>query len=535
MTRTSIGGRIRGALGTALLAGLAAGCPSGPARADTADAAMAARLEAELNDAPCQPLATFSVPIRCQWQGRITVATAGDRYRAEVPGLTILLGANRRIELGTLALALTPQAGGALAFALTLPPSFALAAKAGDPELSAAAAEAPSIEGLWQPAAHGVTRLDARAHGLRLSSPADPHTIAIGSLSLTGALAETAPGRWGGPVALALGDLAVRAPDGSELAHLGSASFEGRVSELDLALALARRAQSEAARTAEASAPPAAPANTATNAKKGSWASARHYLARLQDLFGGGSVGIRLGDLSIRIPMTETTIALGGIEYHTALDGLERGKSTLSVGYRHGPLTVTPTPALQDFMPKTARLALTATGLPNGALWQALERAAAGDDRGTDRRVKDFLADADAALTQAGANLTIEGLDIDTPATTLKLTGQARYDAAAALGMDARADMAIRGFDAALKALLPAPGAASLSDDSKTMLSALTMLQVMGLPAKDETGRDTRTYQVQAEGSGAITLNGADITILVQSLRDRLGRHAQPAGTAPGR
>ena len=301
---------------------------------------------------------------------------------------------------------------------------------------------------------------------------------------------------------------------------------------MDLPLAIARHAQSQAA--APEPAPPVAPGPAkpgvvAPLVKHGLWTSARRYLTRLHDLFDGVSVGIHLSGLTMKIPMADTTVALGRFEYQTTVDGLEHGVSSLAVTYEHGPLAVTPAPSLQEFLPKAARFSLTAGGLPNAGLWQALEHALPADGAKGDQVFKVFLSDADDALTKAGAHLAIETLGIDTPATTVKLTGKAQYDAGAAMGMVAQYDMIIRGFDAALKALQPAPGSSDLGDGAKNILSVLTMVQVMGLPAKDETGRDARTYKVDIAKTGGIMLNGADITILVQGLKERLGRHAQPA------
>ena len=507
---------------------------NGVARAADAmatDPDTAAQLAADLNAAPCQPFSTFSVSLRCQWQGQIRVAPVGDHYQAEVPEVVAFIGSGRQVALGTLLLELRPGPNGALDFSLALPAKLALTARDGTTEANVAVGS-QTITGHWEPSAHSVTKLDASARDISLASPSTPDPIVIGTLALAESLAETQPGRWSGPASLTLGSLAVQTADGGELLQLGSATLDGQVTGLDIALALARRAQSQAA-AAEPPALEAAPAQKGESvAKKGLTTTARHYLARVHDLFDGASLGIHLTDARVKIPMVETAITLGRFDYQTAVTGLEQGKSTLAVTYEHGPLAVTPAPALQDFLPKTARISRIASGLPNDDLWQALDHALPADGPGGDQAIKTLLAEVDAAMTKAGAHLTIETFNIDTPASTLNLTGQAQYDGAATMGMVAQCDMIIRGFDAALKALQPAPGSSALSDGTMNILSALTMLQVMGLPAKDETGRDARTYKVQVANTGGIMLNGADITILVQSLRDRLGHHSQPAGGA---
>ncbi|MEI7608472.1 MAG: hypothetical protein WCJ64_13935, partial [Rhodospirillaceae bacterium] len=497
----------------------------------------AARLSELLNAGPCQPLATYSIRLRCEWRGPIVVEPDGDHYRAAVPEAVVILGDDRRIALGTMLVALRPESGDAWSFAFALPSPLRFTDKAGTPEMDAAFASV-TVQGVWRPAAAGVTDLRAVASGLRLTSPTDSHAVSLANLSLTGLLTEDRDGRWSGPLALALNGLAIPAGDGDDLIRLGSASLEGTVSGLDLALARRRHAEQHSATEPPAAAPqppaPLAPGARpqAAPSKERLRATALHYLTRLGGLFDGAALHLALADLRVKVPMMDTAVSLGRFDYRTAFEGLEHGRSTLAVTYEHGPLAVQPPPPLQEFLPKTARFALIATGLPNETLRQALERTLASESRTSDGLIKTFLAEADTALTQAGTRLTIERFGIDTPATTVALTGEARYDATAALGMVARSEMSIRGFDVAMKALQPAPGAAPLGEDVKTVLSMLTMLQVMGQPGKDEAGRDARTYKIQVSETGAVDLNGADVTMLIQSLRDRLAR-PKPVTTPP--
>ncbi len=517
---------------------LALGC-AGPALAANplpADPQTADSLAASLNAAACQPFASFSVPLVCQWQGQIRVTPAGDHYQAEVPELVARIGNGRRVNLGNVRLDLWLGAGGTLDFAIALPSTFTLFDSADKPDMNVTLGF-QQVEGRWDSTAHSVTRLNAGARDLRLTSRSTPHIVSIGTVSITQSLAESQPGHWGGPAGLAFEKLSLRTPDGAEMLALDSFALEGRVGGLDLPLAIARHAQSQA--TAEASLPAPAPAPAAmagrpaaaapAPVKKNPWKAARRYLSRLHDLFDSVSIGLHLKGLTLKVPLINTTVALGRFDYQTSLSGLEQGASSMAVTYEHGPLIVAPPPTLQEFMPKAARLALKASGLPNASLWQALEHALPPDDSKGEHVFKTFLTDADEALTKAGSGLVIDTLSIDTPATSANLTGKAQYDATAAMGMVAQYDMIIRGFDTALKALQPAPGSNDLSDSAKNILSALTMLQVMGLPAKDSAGRDARTYKVDIAKTGGVMLNGADITILVQGLKERLGRHAQAA------
>ena len=201
----------------------------GVARSAEPDAATAARLSELLNAGPCQPLATYSIRLRCEWRGPIVVEPDGDHYRAAVPEAVVILGDDRRIALGTMLVALRPESGDAWSFAFALPSPLRLTDKAGTPEMDAAFASV-TVQGVWRPAAAGVTDLRAVASGLRLTAPTDSHAVSLANLSLTGLLAEGRDGRWSGPLALVLNGLAIPAGDGDDLIRLGTASLGDRCS-----------------------------------------------------------------------------------------------------------------------------------------------------------------------------------------------------------------------------------------------------------------------------------------------------------------
>ena len=496
-----------------------------PAAAQAQPADILQKLSADLAAGPCEPLATLAIHLRCAWQGSVIVETAGDGYRATLPEVTASLAGGRRIALGTVVLQLRPASGGAWVFSLALPTAVRIGDSEGRPEMDVTAT-AVTADGVWQPALQTVTTLHLTARDLRLAGPGEPQGTHIGAVALEETLTADDQGHWGGPVALRLEG--VRVPDGGggEVFRLGSAGLEGEVAGLDLTLAARRHLESLAI-------PAAPPPAAGPHARERLRASVLHYLARAHDLFDSASLRLHLSDLFVRLPVVETGVTLGGFDYRTGLAGLERGRSTLSVSYEHGPLAVDPPPPLAEFLPKTAKIALTARGLPNDALWKALEKALTVEDKGGDKMVKSFLGDAGDALTQAGARITVDSFGIDTPATTVALAGEADYAATAAMGMVAHGDLTIRGFDVAMKAIQSAPGMSPPGEEVKNLLSMLTMLQVMGAPGKDEAGRDARVYKLQLAESGAIELNGADITLLVQNLRDRLARPKPAAGAAP--
>ncbi len=475
---------------------------------------MAEQLAADLNAAPCQLVLPLLHHVSCRTKGPMTVSPSAGGFRAEATEMVADIGKDHRIALGTIGIDLTPEPGGAWGFATVVPSPLVVTDGAGKPELEITV-ESQKLEGHWRPDIQALTGLDVTLHGLKLTPAAGGPPVTVGSLALAGALTETRPGHWGGPLTLTGEALVVPWAGGHGQVRLGSASLEGRVSGLDLTTLLSRRAQ-------------ARPPGDAPATRVGLRSLARHYLAMVHDLVDGGALGLHLADLSITLPTSGTSVTIGRIAYRETLEGLEQGKPTLSASYEYGALAVAPPPSLQDFLPTAAKFSLTAQDLPGNALWQVIDRGLGADSHDGGALVKTALFEAEDALTRAGSLLTLEALNLDTPATTAALAGQMRYDAAAALGLVGHYDMTIRGFDAAMKAFQAPPGAEPLGEEARTILSMLTMVQVMGLPAKDAAGREARTYKVEVAPSGAVVLNGADISMLVQSLRDRLGRHDKP-------
>ena len=117
-------------------------------------------------------------------------------------------------------------------------------------------------------------------------------------------------------------------------------------------------------------------------------------------------------------------------------------------------------------------------------------------------------------MAEGGSKLRIDSLQIDTPATAATLKGEARFHPQAAFGVVAGFDMVMRGLDAAMKQMQPAPGG-KVDEETQSTLAMLSMVQVMGAPGKDASGRDIRTYKLELGADGRINLNGADMSALL--------------------
>jgi len=73
------------------------------------------------------------------------------------------------------------------------------------------------------------------------------------------------------------------------------------------------------------------------------------------------------------------------------------------------------------------------------------------------------------------------------------------------------ADIVLRGLDGAVKLLSAGPK----SSETDQALGVLSMLQMFGQIAKDDVGREIRTYAFKVQPDGKVLLNGADMTMML--------------------
>ena len=283
---------------------------------------------------------------------------------------------------------------------------------------------------------------------------------------------------------------------GVEVARIGSATLESTISGLDLVRLV----------------------------KIGATTDAEHHPELLRGLLAGVTARLSLGDTTMTASNDGSSFTVKELAAHGGLEGLDGELSAVTLGYRHGGLSLASSPGPQEFTPEKAEVDLAVTSLPNAGLWAAVEallKPAPG--RNDAQRGDQFSLAVMNALTQAGSRLEVKALSLDTPAAAATLKGAATFDGKAAFGMVAGIDMVLRGLDATLKQMQPVPGAKPDPEAQKTM-ATLGLVQALGAPGKDEAGRDLRSYKLDLGADGKIMLNGADMSAVLQSVQGQGGK-----------
>jgi hypothetical protein len=129
---------------------------------------------------------------------------------------------------------------------------------------------------------------------------------------------------------------------------------------------------------------------------------------------------------------------------------------------------------------------------------------------------------AQAAMQKAGSHLMIDNGVIDAATYGATLKGDLTASPGSSMGTGTL-NLSVRGTDTLLSALAGAP-----SQNAQNAAAVLTVVQMTGKPGTDAQGRPVRSYDLAFAPDGRMTMNGADISALLQGLAAAKGA-ATPA------
>jgi hypothetical protein len=452
-----------------------------------------------------------------EWQGEPTVKPAGDHYDVALPRLSAEDAEGTLFDIGTVLLSVTPKDDGQYGVAITLPSAIKVQNLDDNDEYVDAATISigkQSFTSTWSGALETLLAVDAAYNDIAVSAADGKGKISVASMTMVQDLKpEAGTGGatlWSGPAAFAFGGLSVQDEKKKELVKIGGVTAEATYTRVDLTKVSALQKLSE------------------QTAAKGVAPTSAELLPKLQGMFGGISGAMRLSNLSFVNPEDGTQVSLGQLAFRSGLTDLDQAMSTVSMGMEARDFSMTPSPAPAAFTPRAFEVKLSVAKLPNSALWKAfteLAKAAEAEETQPKKGAKAKAAppppssemvmqQAMAAMGEAGTELRIDALNLDTPATAGTATGAVKVATQAAFGVTGGATVLLRGIDAAVKAMQPAPGAKP-DKETQDLLGGLAMVQAMGQAGKDDTGADVRSYKFEVTEAGQLLLNGADMTPLL--------------------
>ncbi|AWU94588.1 hypothetical protein [Azospirillum ramasamyi] len=451
-----------------------------------------------------------------EWQGDPTVRPAGDHYDVALPRLSAEDAEGTLFDIGTVLLSVTPKDDGQYGVSITLPSAIKVQNLDENDEYVDAATISigkQSFTSTWSGTLETLLAVDGAFNDIAVNAADGKGKISIASMTMVQDLKPEAGAGgatlWSGPAAFAFGGLSVLDEKNKELVKIGGVTAEATYSRVDLTKVSALQKLSEQA------------------AAQGVSPTAAELLPKMQGMFGGITGAMRLSNLSLVNPEDGAKISLGQLTFRSGLTDLDQALSTVSMGIEARDFAMTPSPAPAAFTPRTFEMKLSVAKLPNSALWKAfteLAKAAEAEEAPPPKKgakpanappsSEVVMQQAMTAMGEAGTELRIEALNLDTPATAGTATGAFKVATQAALGVTGGATVLLRGIDAAVKAMQPAPGAKP-DQETQELLAGLAMVQALGQAGKDDSGAEIRTYKIDVTEGGQLLLNGADMTPLL--------------------
>lgn len=453
------------------------------------------------------------------FDGDPAVTVAGDHYEVTLPPLSISAD-DSSLEVGVIRLSVVPKADSSYAVDVTVPSRMELAE--GDDPPTVLTIGKQHFAGVWNAAVENFVTADIAYGDIALVPPDNKGSLRIGALTATQDMRQDgSPNVWSGPVAGAINDVALS--DGkTTLLKVGAVTMEANYGRMNLEKVTQIKALA-AKHAAAGTEPPVA-----------------QFLPLLGGMIGDATMRLRINDLSAGDTDGRVSFDMAALQF--GVTDIDRTNATISFGIQSQGMKVQPLPGPQQFMPQRFEFQISLAKLPNAAIGQAVlamaaleeqQRGKSGKKKGDDAKnqTRDALMAMTGAMlteaaTNAGTELRLDKLTLDTAAVSGTVTGAMRMLTKAAMGAVGGADVILRGLDSAADALKPKPGAQP-DPQVQDALGVIAMLQAFGQQGKDETGKDTRTYKFELTEGGQVLLNGADMNAMMG-----LGG-AAPADAAP--
>lgn len=240
-------------------------------------------------------------------------------------------------------------------------------------------------------------------------------------------------------------------------------------------------------------------------------------IPRLRDVADGIEVTVEMADMAVYAP-DGTGFELGRLAYGGAITGLRSGWSRIDLGFSLSDLSFDGFPVPEAAVPERLALRIALDRIPNAAVGDALqdltERAAKGED--ATQAAPALGLGLLGALTQAETEFRIEEAALATSAFGLSADGSAKLDPASPMMATATLGVTLSG----LERLGPLFDEVPLMTprDRTDARAVLALIQALGQPATDAGGRAARRYVFAVDPAGRLTLNGADLQPIIESI-----------------
>jgi len=428
--------------------------------------------------------------------GALAITEESGRFLVRLDDVALTMrDAGRRFEIGTLRAVFTSVAPDLYRVTMTLPQLVTVHDAEGR-ESGRVAIGRQAFDGQWSSAELAFDTLDIAYHEVAFDLDNGAVSGRIGTFAYQSALTARGQGRVSGPATVILEDVRVVGENGASMASIAKASLATEVRDFNRAYfddlnsraALMGGVYEESEGQSPLSALP----------------------RDLGELLGAGSVDIELEGLTFRDTAAGGEVMLGSLSYGFAIADVDRSLATLSAHYAHDALDLRGPDVPSDLVPRQIAIRLGVDRIPLNQLVDlagVMVQQSFVAEPGANPPEMDIAA----ALAAAKTVLRVDEASVAAGEAEAALNGTLQADAAAMTGAVGSFLLTTVGIDWLVGKL----NAMTDDEDARQMAATLTVLQAMGRPEQDSSGRTVSVYDIQLDTQGRMLVNGNDMQPLM--------------------
>lgn len=435
--------------------------------------------------------------------GQVTVMPDGGLYRVTLPAGRALAFGDGTLHFGEIKIDLTPMENGWYDASWRLPDSYRFEPQNGVDALITIGGQ--SARGVFAPEFQTMMSFDGELREIEVAAvteAGDDARLTIDQITTVARSTEVSTGIYDVQSTFRLGQVTFSENGGRNLFELSEIEVSGTGDNIRLAeqVEFQRRASALAMELDGTE-------NIDLNAHIEAFAE---LIGSMPTLFAGASVEARYG--AILVGDNDDQVSVSDGTFSVSMDGLDQDRSQFAIAMSLNGID-TNDPEIARLLPSETRFRLAMIDLPNSELVQ-LGIGTLRSMVTTDPAVAMLMAGGGLrqALVSAGSTLEIGPIRLASDIASVDLEGVLRPETSSPYGVVAEIDILATGLDALIFEIQQSGG-------DQDAARFLTLLQTLGTPAPDAGGRSVRTYAFRLDASGALLLNGSDVTPLISGMQ----------------
>jgi hypothetical protein len=457
--------------------------------------------------------------------GAVAVAPKTSFYEVKIPGLSLTLGPEGRLEVGTVVINAVPGKDGEWMITLALPETMTVYEKQ-NTVIAKISLGSQSFKSAWIPSQGIYPRFDGLYKNIQIKGPAaEDFKISIGSLRLVSNLKDNGDSTLSGHSVLEAGDVSVDGDGkGTLRAALQRISFTNIYDRLDLG----HRAEiREKIRDAAQAGHP--PADAESAAVLGSLVSLTESLAdNIGNVAEISGLVIRTKDAAHPNQPAEEIAVDNAVFRSTLKDAQQAAAAATFKGSINGIKLSSPSAgSLAALMPHTANIDISANNIPLKKIVMMLDdtlQQMVGTIKSTQKspadaknimaeKINNLVFSLPRVLQNAGTSLSIQNTFVRSNEMETTLTGYIVANTTVPSGLTGKIILSVNGLESFIQKLQGVAADASMS----AYTNGLTALTMVGQADKTADGKYIHNYIFEITSDNKVLLNNMNLQPLLDA------------------